>query len=241
MNDLDFSRDLRELAYDAGPAQLDLQHIAATARRRRRHQRAAQGAAGAAAALAVALVATTFVAPATDRNGRDRVAGAPNTESTVGAKIATPAFVRAAIDRAGEVPAQDTATGTLLAQSEDGRLRMLGVDGGGKQCIAVYEDDGAAGTLGLTCGAARTLTRLELTRTSGGAGGNVGRDRLTGVMPPGTSAVLLSNNSTSKRVPVVDIPAPWNLGAFVTPWPASGLTRAVAVDAAGQRRHRASA
>lgn len=234
MNDLDFSRDLRELADEADPARLDLQYVAAAAASRRRNRRIARGAAATTAVIAVALAATTLAVPADDTLGRDRVAGAPTTAPTVGAELATPALVRAAIERANEVPARDAATGTLLAQSEDGRLRILGVRGGGRQCVAVYEDDGAAGTLGLTCGAPRTVTNLELAITSGGTGGSTGRDRLSGVLPPGAAAVVLTRDSTTTRVPVIDIPAPWNLAAFVTPWPAGEQTEAAAVDSSGQ-------
>lgn len=230
MNDLDFSRDLRELADEADPARLDLQHVATAAARRRRNRRLARGAAATTAVVAVGLAATTLAVPANDTLGRDRVAGAPTAAATVGAELATPGFVRAAIDRANEVPAQDTATGTLLAQSEDGRLRMLGVNGGGRQCVAVYEDDGAAGAVGLTCGAARTVTSLELTRSSG----DTGRDRLSGVLPPGAAAVVLTRGSTTRRVPVIDIPAPWDLSAFITPWPAGEQTEAAAVDNSGR-------
>lgn len=233
MNDLDFSHDLRELADDAGPAGLDLKLIAVGAARRR-HRHTARGAAVTAASVAVALGAATLAWPAVDGRGQDRLAGTPAANDAVGAEITTPAFVRGAIDRADEVPAQDTATGTLLAQSDDGRLRMLGVDGGGRQCIAVFEGDGTVGSLGFTCGTARAVTDLELTRTAGGTGGNVGHDRLSGVLPPGAVAVLLKNGATSKRVPVIDIPAPWNLGAFITPWPVRGETEATAVNAAGQ-------
>lgn len=233
MNDLDFSRDLRDLADEADAARLDLQHVAAAAVDRRRNRRIAQGAAATAAVVAVALAATTVAVPAKDTLGRDRVAGTPTAAPTVGAELATPGFVRAAIDRANEVPAQDTATGTLLARSEDGRLRILGVHGGGRQCVAVYEDDGAAGAVGLTCGAARTVTNLELAITSGGTGGNTGRDRLSGVLPTGAAAVVLTRGSTTTRVPVIDIPAPWNLAAFITPWPAGEQTEAAAVDSSG--------
>lgn len=234
MNELDLSRDLRDLADDAGSPGIDLTLVAATASRRRYRRRTAGGAAAAIVVAAVSLGAASVANPAVDDRRQDRLAATPVTGDTVGAEINTPSSVRAAIDRAKEVPAKNTATGTLLAVSDDGQLRMLGVDGGGRQCIAVYEGDGSAGTLGLTCGTARTVSDLELTRTSGGTGGSVGRDRLSGVLPPGAVAVLLSNGATSKRVPVVDIEAPWNMSAFITPWPLGGETEAVAVDAAGR-------
>lgn len=234
MNELDLSRDLRDLADDAGPPGIDLTLVAATAARRRHRRRTAGGAAAAIAVAAVALGAASVANPAVDRRGQDRLAATPVAGDAVGAEINTPSLVRAAIHRANEVPAENTATGTLLAASDDGQLRILGVDGGGSQCIAVYEGDGTAGTLGVTCGPARTISDLELTRTSGGTGGSVGRDRLSGVLPPGAVAVVLSNGTTSKRVAVADIEAPWNMSAFITAWPLAGETEAVAVDAAGR-------
>lgn len=237
MNDLDLSEDLQNLADQAGPAAFDLHHIARTARRRQRRKAATAVCGGLVLAGALGAGATTLLGPPAAGPGELDVAGSGRQDM----EVATPAPVLHVIERETGLPAGTASSATVLAQDSDADLRVIGVQGGGKQCVAVYESDASVGTLGVTCGPARRVTSLELNRTSGGKGGNVGIDRLSGLLPGGATDVLLTSGSLTKRVHVTNTGAAWQLGAFVTAWrPGSTPTQAVAIDSNGKELFRAN-
>lgn len=237
MTDLDDDLRTRLMTrYDYTPPPPAVRGIVATARRRRRKNGLAGGLAVVGALSAVAL-GYGPVSQLDDDGLSSGYASMPNLgEAPV---VVTPDVIRQTIER--EMPTINGMAGNaeLLAEATERgvTLRVVGVRGRGKECVAVYQDEARRGAIGLTCGVEREVTQLELSR---GSGDTDGVDRLSGLLPLGATHVTVTGGGMTKRIPVTNVGGEWRMAAFVTSWPGGELVEVVAVDASGVELFRGS-
>jgi hypothetical protein len=235
----DFDDDLRgrlALRYAYTPPVPDVRGVMAAARRRRRKNRLA----GALATVGV-LCAMTLGYGAVGQMDDDGLSSvyASTPKDGEARVVVTPDAVRQIIDR--EMPQAGGTTGNaeLLAENAANgvNLRIIGVRTGGEECVAVYQNDATKGAIGLTCGAEREVTQLELSR---GSGDTDGLDRLSGFLPLGPTYVTVTGGGVTERIAVTSAGGGWRMAAFVTPWPGGRPAEVVAFDASGGELFRAS-
>lgn len=215
--------------YDRAFVTPDVQRVLHAARRRSRRVHSAAVLAALASVLGGA-VAYGFVANPADKVSTELAAAPMGVEQA--SVVATPERIRLAIKSREPDFRGSAEQATLLADSSENGvvLRVIGIRQASQECIAVYQDEARSGAIGLTCGAARDVTSLELAR---GTGDTDGVDRLSGLLPAGAAQIIVSGDGMTKRVPVIDATGGWQTSAFVTSWPAGRPVEAVALDAKG--------